>query len=787
MRTLRLKLLRDLVALKGQVAAIAVVIAAGVMTLVIAVTTLDAISLSKERFYDDYRFADLFVDLTRAPERLEARLLDIPGVSQAETRIRAPVRLSVEGFADPIQGALLSIPDGRQPGLNRLHLREGSLPESGRSDQVVISEPFAEAHGLKPGDRIEGIIDGRLERLTVSGVALSPEFVYQIGPDDLLPDYERFGVLWMNRSALAGAFDMDGAFNSAVIRLQRGASQAPVLDELEYLLERYGGIGGHGRDEQLSHRFLSEEIDQLRVMATVLPAIFLGVSAFLLNVLMARIIATQRQQVAVLKAFGYANREIGLYYASLTGLIVLIGSAVGVLFGAWAADALAGVYMEYFRFPEMSFRVQPGVVVLGLLVAGGAAGLGTFRAVFQAVRLPPAEAMRPPMPERFRQSAFERLGVMRHLRQPSRIIVRSLARHRLKSAFSVLGIALSCSLLVVGSYQFNAVDHMIDTQYRLVQKSDIHLHLSEPTAESALGELLHHNGVNFAEGFRSVSIRLSRGHNEYRTSLLGMDAQPKLRGLIDREHRDQRLPDEGLVLTDYLAEYLGVKVGETVEAEVMSGKRQSLSVPVAGTVAEPLGVGAYMERRALNRLLGEGPAINGAWLLIDKDHSDTLFAQLRDLPGVAGIGMMGDAEDRIREYIEDTVLVMMSVLLVLAGSIAFAVVYNNARIAFAERSRELATLRVLGFTRSEVAWILVGEMAVLTLAAIPLGWLLGTGMSLLLNEAMTMDMFRVPFVITHQTYAFAAAGVIVAAALSLLLIGRRLYRLDMISALKTAE
>ncbi|MCC5810422.1 MAG: FtsX-like permease family protein [Ectothiorhodospiraceae bacterium] len=787
MSTLRRKLLRDLASMRGQVAAIAVVIAAGVMTLIISVTTLDALSLTKDRFYRDHQFAHVFADLKRAPEGLAERLAQIPGVNHLETRVKAPVRLEVAGFADPVRGQLVSIPDGRQPDVNRLYIRQGSLPAAERSDQVMISEPFAEAHGLQPGDRLTAIIRGRQETLTISGIVLSPEFVYQIGPADLLPDYARYTIVWMNRRALAHAYGMDGAFNNVVLTLQARATEEPVIDSLDALLAPYGGIGAHGRDELPSHDILSQELGQLRVMAIILPTLFLGVSAFLLNVLMGRIIRTQRQEVAVLKAFGYANRDIAVHYGLLTGLIVLIGSALGTGLGAWAADGLAAVYTEYFRFPEIRFRLQPRIILLAVAVAGTAAALGTWRAVHSAVSLPPAEAMRPPAPERFHQGWLERSRLGGWLDQPTRIILRNLARHRLKAGLSVLGIGLSAALLLVGSFQFSAVDHMIDVQYRLVQQSDVHLTFTDPTPERAIGELRHKPGVLHVEGYRSVPVRLRNGRTEYRTAILGMESEPRLRVLIDAAHQPVRLPPEGLLLTDYLADHLGVRPGDALQVDILEGHRRTVEVPLAAVVSEPIGVSAYMDRRALNRLMSEGPAISGTWLLTDRSQEQTLFESLWELPRVAGIGLTGQSESAIRDYIEDTVLIMMGILLLLAGCIAFAVVYNNARIAFAERARELATLRVLGFTRAEVAWILIGEIALLTLVAIPLGWLIGTGFAWLLNQALSMDMLRIPFIITPGTYAFAAAGVLLASALSVLLIAHRLHKLDMVSALKTVE
>jgi len=787
MLTLHRKLMRDLIGLKGQVAAIAVVIAAGVMTLMIAVTSLDAIQLSMERFYNSHQFADVYASITRAPESVAERLADIPGISRIETRVVAPVRLEVPGYPDPVRGHVLSIPDGRQPALNRLYLRAGSLPQSGHSDQVVISEPFAEAHGLQAGDPLRIIIRGRYETLRVSGIALSPEFVYQVAPTDLLPDYERFAVMWMNRRALGNAFGMDGAFNSVVAGLQAGANPGEVIDHLDRILAPYGGIGAHDRDELMSHRMLSEEIAQLRVMAVVLPGVFLGVSAFLLSVLMGRIVSTQRQQIAVIKAFGYRDQDLALHYALLTGLIVAVGVVLGIVLGLWAGDAMAALYAEYFRFPETVTRLQARVVALAVLVAAAAAGLGTWRAVAGAVRLPPAEAMRPPAPAVFRQSWFDRSHAGRRLSQTTRIILRNLARSKLKSAMTVAGIGLSASLLLLGSYQFSAVSHMIDVQYRKVLKMDLHVTFIEPTSARVLAELKAMPGVRHAEGYRSVPVRLRNAQLSERTGIMGLEQTPQLRGLIDVDLKPVTLPDEGLFMTSFLAGELGLRVGDWLTVEILEGSRRTLDLPLAGTVDEPLGVSAYMSREALNTLMREGPALSGAWLLTDAHERPELYRRLWDAPRVAGIGLISEAEDGLRAYMEDTVLVMMAILLLLAGSITFALVYNNARIAFAERARELATLRVLGFSRGQVGWVLVGEIALLTLLAIPVGWALGTFFSWLLSLAFSMDMMRVPFHITHQTYAFAAAGVMLASSLSVLLISRRLRKLDMVSALKSIE
>ena len=785
MRALTAKLWRDLWLQKGQAAAIALVIGAGVMILVLGATSLEAVSGSQQRFYQNYHFAQVFVDLKRAPDHVAERLRAIAGVQQVETRVQAPVRLEVEGFDDPVRGLLVSIPDGRQPLVNRLHLREGSLPEPGRADQVLLNEPFAQAHGLRAGDRLKAIINGRLESLSVAGVALSPEFIYQVGPADLMPDYERFGVLWMNRRALARAHDMDGAFNHVGLTLQAGAEQAAVVEAVDGVLALYGGTGAYGRDDQTSHFFVTENQGRMRVLATVLPVIFLSVAAFLISVLMGRIIRTQRQQIAVLKAFGYSNAQIAGHYLAYAGLIALAGSAFGLLLGAWAAGGLAGVYAEYFRFPEWHFRLQPRVLALGVGVAAGAALLGAGRAVARALAEQPAEAMRPPMPESFKRGWLERTHLARLLDQPTRIILRNLGRHRFKAAVSALGIGLSCALVLLGSYQFGSVSHMMDVQYGKVLLMDVHVSFTDPTPERALAELRALPGVRQVEAYRAVPVRLRAGHREHRTSLRGLEPTPRLNQLLDAAYRPQSLPEEGLAMTSWLAEDLGLTPGQSVEVEIMEGHRRVLEIPLVQLVDEPFGTGVYMERRALNRALREGPAISGVWLLTDRALEAELFDRLWEHPRIASIGLIAQAEQNIRDYLGETFLAFMGVLLLLAATVAFAVVYNNARIAFAERERELASLRVLGYTRAEVGWILAGEMVVLVALAIPIGWAVGTGLAWLANQALAGEMFRLPFVLSPGIYAFSALAVMLAALASMGLIARRLNRLDMVSALKT--
>jgi putative ABC transport system permease protein len=781
------KLLRELWRLRGQAVAIAVVIAGGVATLVMALTSLDSLTITRDAFYRDYRFADVFASLTRAPESLRGALESVPGVQQVETRVVTGAHLDLPDFPDPATAVLLSLPDGRNAELNRLFLREGRLPRAGHDREVVAHETFAGAHGLRPGDRLAAIVHGHRRELEIVGVALSPEYIYQLKPGDVFPDFERHGVFWMNRSALGAARDMEGAFNDVILTLTRDARPGDVLERLDALLAPYGGLGAIERADQLSHRYLEIELAQLRTMATVFPTIFLGVAAFLLNVVLTRLIGTQRDQIAILKAFGYGNREVGWHYTQLVLLIIALGLFLGIAVGVWLGQWLAELYRTFFRFPYLEYQVTPRVIVIGVAVTVAAGLGGTLSAVRRAVRLPPAEAMRPEPPPVFRPTLVERLGLQRLIGQPARMILRNLERRPVRALLGVLGIAFACGILMIGRFQEGALGYLIAVQFGLAQRTDLTVTFVDPTSRRALHELAALPGVYRVEPYRAAAATLRFEHRGYRTAVQGLARDGELRRLLDEELRLVRLPPEGLVLNDFLADTLRAGPGDLVTVELLEGRRETRVVPVAGVVREFTGSAAYMDLEALNRLLGEGAAVSGAYLGVEAGARDAVVAALQGAPRVAGISDRHTAIENFYESMADIVLTFALFTTVLAGSIAFGVVYNSARIALAERARELATLRVLGFSRREIAGILLGELGLLTVAAIPVGFLIGVGLIAYIVRGVDSDLYRIPLVVEPPVFAFAAAVIVVASVLSGLVVARRLTRLDLVAVLKTRE
>ncbi len=787
MTSLDKKLWRDLWKMKGQAFAIVLVIISGVATYVMLISVLDSLHVTREKFYREYGFADVFASLKRSSETLKPRIAEIPGVNLAETRVVANVKLDIKGFDEPVTAKLVSVPDTGTSYLNRLYLRKGRMVDPWKDNEVIVSEAFAEAHRFKPGDNFAAVINGKWKRLVIVGIALSPEFILQSRPGAISPDYKRYAILWMGRNALGTAYNMKGAFNDVSLSLNENAKADDVLIHLDNLIDNYGGFGSYARKDQMSHRFLSEEFKQLQSSAQIFPPIFIAVAAFLLNVVVSRTVNLQREQIAILKAFGYSNSDIAIHYVKMVLVIVIIGIAGGLAVGAWLGNGLGKIYMDFYRFPYLIYEIKPSVALTSALITISAALAGTIYSVWKAAAIPPAEAMRPEPPAFYKKSIIERLRLWRLISQPTRMIIRNIRRRPVKSLLTITGISLSCAIMIAGTFSKDAVDFMIDVQFRLSQKEDMTVTFVEPTSKKSLYELKSLTGIEHAEVFRSVPVKLRFGHRNYRTSIYGIESANQLNFLLDVNLSPVSLPPDGVILTDYLGDILGVRHGDMLTVEVMEGNRAIRQVPVVGFIKQYIGLQAYMDLNALNRLMREGNAVSGAYIAVDSMYQNEIYRKLVDMPRVAGVVMR---KNEIRNFYEtqaEAFLFFTFVATILAGTIAFGVIYNSARIALAERSRELSSLRVLGYTRAEISYIFLGELGLLALTSIPLGFILGTALCAYVANSVSSDLFRIPVVVESATYSLAATVIIASACLSGLIVRRKLDRLDLVAVLKARE
>lgn len=781
------KLLRDLGRIKGQAAAIGLVIALGVLMLVMMDGLVNTLDETRRAYYDRYRLADVFAPVKRAPKTVLGALEQIPGIAAVQGRITGVALIDLPTVSVPLQAQAVSLPDYGPTRLNAVYLASGRMIDPEHVEEILLLKSFADARELVPGDSIEATMNGTKRKYRIVGLAQSPEFVYTTAPGELASEDGRFAVIWMSETALAAVHDLEGAFNEALLSLNRDARLPAVLNAVDRLLENYGGLGAYGLEDQSSNRFVSEEISGLRVSAVGVPPIFLMVAAFLLYIVISRMVQSEREQIGLLKAFGYSSAAVGFHYLKMVLIIAVSGAIAGSLMGISAGRAMAGFYQLYFKFPFIVFQVNPSAFVIGFAVSTATASLGGLWVLKGVFALTPAVAMRPPAPADYSRTGRISSGLMKVLDQPSRMVLRRLLRQPGRMAGAVIGIASGLALSVGMISVMSGFDRVIDLTFNVLDRSDANVIFAHAVSDKTLHELTHLNGVLSAEGVRDVPVLFRHGLKTYRGAISGITEQPRLNRALDKDQNPILLHKEGIVLSEPLANLLQANPGDVLTVDVREGIRPVLKIPVSGVANTLLGAPAYMELEALNRALKEPRRISGAYLRLDQALSESVYRAIKAMPLVAGISLKQDSKRAFEKLMDTGAGAMRFIMALIAGVITFGIVYNSARIAYAERERDLASLRVIGFTQAEAAFVLLGELALVTLLALPIGALLGYFLSVAISKGFSTDIYQIPASYSPESYAAAVLAVIAASVASGWLVKRDIDRVDLVSALKSKE
>lgn len=784
---LDLKLFRDLTGMKGQIVAVSLVMACGLAMMIMTRSIVLTLESTRDAYYQRYRLADVFASLKRAPLSLADRVADIPGVAAVEARVVVDATLDLVGMTEPASAHLVSLPEGRPQTLNKVFVRLGRLPLPDERRHVIVSESFAVANRLQIGDSLVAIINGHRDTLIVCGIGLSPEFVFEARPGQTLPDNKRYGVFWINYQAIAVPYNLDGAFNDICVDLSPGAQAGPVIAEMDRLLMDYGAQGAYTRREHNSAQRLDDELRVVRALSVAYPVVFLSVAAFMVNAVLARLVRLQREQIAQLKALGYSSWQVGRHYLNYAFVIVVLGTLIGGLVGRWMGGGLVRIYDLFFRFPALNFRMDYSALGVALVVSTAASFLGVVSVVWMAVKLPPAEAMRPEPPADFKPSTFERLGLTRGCGPALRMALRNIERRPLQALFTVFGLTLATGLMVLPGSMADSIDYMLTYQWNDVQRQDVVVFFSEPGSGDALHNLEQLPGVQRAEPVRVVQARIRYGHHSRKLAVNGLPRDADLNRLMDAERRRIVLPEEGVVMSAQLGIILGARIGDVVQVEALEGRRATMGVPIRGFMEDFAGISAYMDIDALHRLMHEGDTVSGAYLTVDQSRWSEFMREVKDTPRAAVTLVKKDQLQAFRDTTGQSIGILRQLYLILAVIVAFGVVYNSARIALSERSRDLATLRVVGFTQREVAGVLLGELMLLIVTALPAGLLFGRGLATLIIEKVRTETIRMPLEISLHTYTMAVLVVLAASCASFIVVGRMLNKLDMVGVLKARD
>ena len=783
---LTLKLLRDLWAMRGQVMAVSVVVACGVTLFITMNGTLISIKETRSVYYERYKMADIWAPVSRAPMHKIEQLKNIEGVISAVGRISSAALIDMPSVSEPVRAKVVSLPRADEVAINDLYLKLGKMPNPQAANEIVVSDDYAEVHGLTIGDEIKVTLYGVKRRLKIIGMALSPEFVYSIPPGEMMPNPARFAILWMPYNVLANAYDLDGAFNEAVLKISSGVNKVAVLKAIDDTLEPYGSMGAYLRDKHISDEFISSELKQLEVIGSLIPYIFLGVAAFLLNIVITRIMEQERKQIGLMKAFGYRRFEIAFHYLAMAGVIVAIGVVIGWFGGARMGRGMANLYMDFYKFPLLIFEPGYMLYLKATLVAVGAAGLGTIFALRKMLILLPAVAMSPPMPTDYSGLKFL-TAKAKWMDQGLRIMLRHILRWPMRSLMTAFGIALGMAIMVGAQSTRVAMDKMIALQFDLVSKQDLTIIFNRPRDISIVHELSALKGVLKVEPYRMVRATISNGHIKRDQSVTGIVRGAELNVLVNEAVENVVPPAKGLILSTSLAEALQAELGDMIDIEARDGRQLKISLPFNKQVSTNLGTPAFAELGVLNAALGDGDWISGAYLSTDPNDLDGLYARIKEMAGVAGVFANKESRAGFKKTMDEVMGTMTFFNTIFASLIAIGVVFSSARISFSEREREIASLRVLGFTKGEVNVIMLGELALLTCLSFPMGAVMGYQLAATLAKDMSSELFRVPVDVSLWAFGYAVSVVIIASIGAGLMMARQVSSLDMIVALKTRE
>jgi len=799
------KLLRELRDQAGLLAVIIGILGVGVGCYVSLTSAQRSLSEAKLRYYAQARMADFWIDLKKVPLADLATLRSLPNVAEIRPRIQFFATVDLEDAPRPLNGLVLSLPDRRAAVINDVVLRSGGYFTDRRQNEVIVNEAFARRHDLRPGQWIHLLLNNRRQELFIVGTAISCEFVYLVGPGTFTPDPEHFGVFYLKQTYAEEVFDLSGAANQVLGRLtsdQKQQSQAvaagvaapnavrEVLRRAEELLEPYGVLGAIPLADQPSNRYISSEIQQLRTFSIILPVIFLAVVVLVLNVVLTRVVENQRNVTGTLKALGYSDARLFLHFQEIGLVVGIAGGLLGCAIGYGLAYYMIAMYRIFYELPALEAHFYPGIHGLGLLIGAACSAAGCLRGSRAVLRLRPAEAMRAKPPTRGKAIFLERAAwLWRRLSSGWRMVLRDLFRTKTRTLAGLFAAAMGSAVLVNTFMMAESVQMLVDFQFRWILRSDLDLTFKDERPAAAWHEAARLPGVDRAEPVLDVAGTFRNGHLMKKGGITGLARGAQLTIPRDSQARRLRVPPAGVVMSRTLAEMLRLRPGDTVRFQPTKGQRRTYELPVAEIADSYVGVSVYADLDYLSRLMGEERAVTTVQLALDNrpEHTAALYRELKRLPALQAVNARADMIFNLEDTVIKTIWVSLGLLIAFAGMVFFGSILNASLVSLAERQREVATLRVLGYGPWLVGSLLLRESLIVSLIGTVLGMPLGYWLSVYTASVYNTELFRIPVVHSWATWwgTFALAIVFTLAAHAF--VQRSIHCMNWLEALQAKE
>ncbi|MCH7727858.1 MAG: ABC transporter permease, partial [Planctomycetes bacterium] len=751
MKTLDRKLCREVYRSKWLLLTIASIVAIGVMCFVAMQSAYRNLQQAQHRYYRQCRMADFWIDLKKVPlSELEA-VRQIPGVIEAQPRIQFSAVVDLDGVSEPLNGLVLSLPDHHRSTINGVVLRKGDYFSGHRDNQVIVNDAFARKHNLRPGQWIHLLLNNRRQELFIVGTAISSEFTYLLGPGSIVPDPERFGVFYIKQTFAEDVFDFQGAANQIVGRVspEIDENMEEIFQHIEIRLEAYGVINTTPLQRQASNQFLSAEIEGLGAFATVVPTIFLIVAALVLNVLITRLARQQRVVVGTLKAMGYTNGQVFAHFLKFGLSVGIVGGILGSLLGYLTSTGMTVVYRRFFEFPELKSGFYWHIHAIGISVSLFCALAGSVSGARGVIRLRPAEAMRPEPPPRGGAILLERITwLWSRLTSSWRMALRTIFRHRFRTGAGIFAAMMGAALLITGFMLTEAQSYFLEFQFQRVMRSDIDLAFKDERGRDALDEVRRLPGVERAEPVFDVGGTFVHGRFRRKGAVTGLIPNSTL--TVPRSANSERIaiPQSGVVMSRELARILHVTPGDHVILQTVNGDRRPLRLLVRRIADSYMGLTVYADIHYLSHAVGESFAMNGAQLLTNGNAEDlrNLHHRLKQTPGIQSINSRQKMIENIYKALLESQYIFIGFLVGFAGAIFFGSIVNASIVNLAERQREVATFRALGYGSWRIGGIFLRESLLVNTVGTILGVPVGYGLMVLTARSYDNDLIRLPIV-----------------------------------------
>lgn len=787
MKILFRNLLRDIKKSKGQFISILVIVILGVTFYTSINSAFRNLSSSSMNYYEEYRLADIWVDLYNVPSSIREKVLRIPNVKDATGRIVKDASINISEESATLR--FITLPDIKTDIVNDIVIKSGRYFSEGDSNQCLLDEDFFKANNLNLGEYIYPIINGNKVKIKIVGTAKSPEFVYTLkDSSEIMADNKKFGIIYVKQSFGEGIFDSNGSINNLSIRISNGSYIEKVKDDIKRTLKNYGLKSVIDREEQTSSKMISSEIKQLKSMGGTFPIIFFMVASVIIYIMMGRMVENQRTQIGVLKAIGFTNFQVLSYYMSYSALVAIVGSFIGAISGTYMGVGMTKIYNQYFNLPLGEIKIYGEFVFPAFALTLSFclfAGYNSCKSIFKIM---PSEAMRQKAPESGKKIVLERMTLIwKNISYLGKIITRNLFRYKKRALLTSLGVIFASAILLVALSMKDSIDFMIEQQYSNIQNYDIKIRFSNLINIEELDTIRNIGHIKEIEPVLETGVEISNGWRTKQVGFTALVKDPQMYRVEDKEGNIVSLPQNGLLISEKLAEILGLNLNDNVDVKFYFPGKEKKEMVVKGIIVQYLGLSTYTSMDSLNNLLGEGRIANSAVLKLDNTKFENeVKDKLKDIPGIASLESKNDSLNALMQAM-GAMGASIGVYITLAGILLVAVLYNIATINIFERQRELATLKVLGFNNNEVKKLIFAENYIITIFGIIIGLPFGKWLGTYLMKSSSTDAYTIPYVIEFKTYIIAIILTLLFTMITNLTLIKKIKALDMIEVLKNKE